>query len=119
MSSIPASLFVNVIPGVLAPAGNALATIGLLVGRNRRVPIGTVASFADATSVEDFFGAGSNEAILAPYYFGGFTGADASPGAMLVAQYPAAGAPARREPLRSARRRECEEGRLRHPSWRG
>ena len=94
MSSIPASLFVNVIPGVLAPAGNALATIGLLVGRNRRVPIGTVASFADATSVEDFFGAGSNEAILAPYYFGGFTGADASPGAMLVAQYPAAGAPA-------------------------
>jgi len=94
MSSIPASLFANVIPGVLAPAGNALDTIGLMLTTSRRVPIGTVASFAEAISLEDFFGGGSTEATLGPYYFDGFINADAAPGALLVAQFPAAGAPA-------------------------
>ena len=94
MTTVPASLFANIIPGVLAPSGNALATIGLMLTTNRRVPIGTIASFASAPSAEDFFGGGSTIATLAPYYFDGFSGADASPGALLVAQFPAAGVPA-------------------------
>lgn len=94
MSTIPASEIANIVPGVLGAGGNALETVGVMLVRNRRVPIGTVASFASSTAVEDFFGAGSTEATLAPYYFGGFVGSAALPGAMLAAQFPAAGAAA-------------------------
>lgn len=94
MTTIPARLISNVIPGVLAPAGSALATLGLMLTTSRRVPIGTVKSFSSATAVEDFFGSGSTAALLAPYYFDGFTGASALPGAMLATQFPITGMPA-------------------------
>lgn len=94
MTTIPARRFVNIIPGVLAPAGNALDAIGLMLTTSRRVPVGTVQSFASAPSVESFFGGGSVDATLAPYYFDGFVNASALPGAMLIAQYPITGMPA-------------------------
>ena len=94
MSTIPARRYVNIIPEALAPAGAALDTIGLLLVRNRRVPIGTVGQFASPSSVSAFFGSTSTEAILAPYYFSGFTNADATPGNLLIAQFPVTGVPA-------------------------
>ncbi len=94
MSTVPANLFVNVIPGVLAPAGNALDTIGLELTTSRRVPIGTVASFASAEAEADFFGDTATEAVLAPYYFDGFENSSALPGAQLIAQFPVTGMPA-------------------------
>jgi hypothetical protein len=87
MSTIPASLFVNVKPGVLAAGGSALVMNGVCLSTSTRVPIGTVQSFPDPDSVEEFFGPG-REATDASVYFKGYDGATMQPAAMLFAQYP-------------------------------
>lgn len=88
MSTIPARLYVNVIPGVLAAGGNALAMNGLALTRSTRVPIGTVGSFSSPDAVSAYFGALSEEKDKADIYFAGFAGATKQPGAMLFAQCP-------------------------------
>ena len=88
MGTIPASQIVNVIPSVLGAAGNQLELVGLLVTQNTRAPIGQVLQFATAGAVAAYFGATSYEALWSNIYFGGFTGAQAVPQAMLVAQMP-------------------------------
>jgi hypothetical protein len=101
MTTIPASLFNEVTPSVLAAGGAELAITGLVITENYRVPIGSVLSFPSVPAVADYFGPTSNEAIIAgggsgmgSGYFGGFTGADALPGALLFAQYPVNAVPA-------------------------
>lgn len=88
MSTIPASEIVAVNPSVLSAGGNSIDVIGLLLTTNVRVPIGTVASFPDALSVSDYFGASSTEATIAGFYFSGFDGSSRKPGSVLFAQYP-------------------------------
>lgn len=88
MSTIPASEIVNVIPGVLAAGGAALDLNGLMLTTSIRPPIGSVLQFPNSPTVEDFFGPGSDEALLATIYFGGYNNATASPGNLLFAQYP-------------------------------
>ncbi len=87
MSSIPASELVQVNPSVLSAGGSALDTIGLILTDSTRVPIGTVQSFPDATSVHNFFGASSKEAAVADVYFLGFDGSNKTPASILFAQY--------------------------------
>ncbi|MHB8272819.1 DUF3383 family protein [Bradyrhizobium sp.] len=94
MSTIPASLYVAVTPSVLPAGGEQLDVITLVGSASNRVPIGAVYSFATGPSVTSFFGSGSAEDIVAnggagkgSGYFGGFTGADVIPGAILFAQY--------------------------------
>lgn len=94
MSTIPANLFVNVVPGVISAGGNALDLNGLMLTKNTRVPIGTVAQFSTATAVQNYFGPTSNEAFLAGIYFAGYTGRSAVPDALLVMQYPQVAVPA-------------------------
>lgn len=88
--TIPASELVSVSPSVLSSGGAGVATIGLVLTENTRVPIGTVASFPDLQAVQNFFGANSSEAQGAAVYFNGFTNAQQIPSAILFAQYPAA-----------------------------
>lgn len=90
MSTIPASAIVNVIPGVLAAGGAALDINGLFLTNSTRPPIGSVLQFPNEAAVATYFGPGSNEDLLATVYFGGFNGAQASPGNLLFAQYPLA-----------------------------
>lgn len=87
MSTIPASLFTSVNPEVLSAGGNQLQLNGLMLTTSSRVPIGSVASFASALAVSNFFGASSNEAKQAAVYFQGYSGATQTPGALLFAQY--------------------------------
>jgi hypothetical protein len=87
MSTIPASIDVNVTPSVIAAGGSALDLNGLFLTTSTRVPIGTVQSFAPA-DVADFFGGTSLEAAKAAVYGAGFDNSDVKPGAMLWAQYP-------------------------------
>lgn len=101
MTSIPASLFVNVVPSVLPASGNQLDVITMVGTASARVPIGAVYSFGTGPAVTTFFGAGSAEDIVAnggsgkgSGYFGGFTGEDSVPGAILFAQYNQAAAAA-------------------------
>ncbi len=88
--SIPASQLVNVLPGVLAAGGAAVALSGLILTNNGAVPIGTVAQFATAASVGTFFGNSSDEKAMADIYFAGFDNSTAKPGNLLFSQYPAA-----------------------------
>lgn len=94
MSTIPASQLVNVVPSVLGAGGSGVDVVGLCLTDSTRAPIGSVLSFADAASVEDYFGAGSTEARIAggganqgAGYFGGFVGATKLPATLLIAQY--------------------------------
>ena len=102
MTTIPASLYVSVTPSVLPAGGNELDVIGLCLTQGNRVPIGSVYSFSSGSAVGTFFGLSSAEATaasggtsnLGSGYFGGFTGASVTPGAMLFAQWAPGGAPA-------------------------
>lgn len=86
--SIPASDIVSVTPSVISAGGSALDMNGLCLTESAQVPIGTVAPFASAKGVADYFGASSWEAALATIYFNGFDNSNAKPGNMLFAQYP-------------------------------
>lgn len=91
MASIPASQLVNVTPNVLPAGGSAIDMNGLIITNSNRVPIGSVASFPTAGAVSAYFGASALETSLASIYFAGFTGAFATPGALLFANYPVNG----------------------------
>lgn len=88
INTIPASQDVNVIPAVLSAGGAALNFVELMLTANTRVPIGAALSFPSATAVGSYFGQTSNEYNEATVYFGGFTGANQTPGNLLMAQYP-------------------------------
>jgi hypothetical protein len=94
MSTIPASIDVNVTPSVISAGGSALDLNGLFLTTSARVSIGTVQSFANAGEVESFFGGTSQEAAKAIVYFAGFDNSDVKPGAILFAQYPVQAVPA-------------------------
>ena len=85
--AIPASAIVNVTPSVISAGGNALNLSGLLLTTNRRVPIGTVLTLPTKAAVDTFFGASSQESLLAGVYFLGFDNSAQKPGAMLFSQY--------------------------------
>jgi Protein of unknown function (DUF3383) len=87
MNSIPASQLVSVQPGVLGAGGNPLSLNGVFLTGDTSVPIGTVASFADAQDVAAFFGPSAPETDAANIYFSGFTGRNTAPGEILFAQY--------------------------------
>jgi hypothetical protein len=87
VAAVPASQLVNVLPGVLAAGGNPLSLNAIFLTSDTSVPIGTVAAFPSAETVADFFGASSQEAILANIYFDGFDTSSAKPSSLYFAQY--------------------------------
>jgi hypothetical protein len=87
MNTIPASAIVAVQPSVISAGGSGLDLSGLVLTQSVRVPIGQILSFPSAPAVAKYFGATSTEAAKAAIYFGGFTGSNILPGAMLFAQY--------------------------------
>lgn len=90
VQTIPADKIVNMSPGVVAAAGNALDFSGLILTTNTRVPTGQVYEFSTAQAVADFFGGSSAEAELATIYFLGPDTKTATPAALYFAQYPLA-----------------------------
>lgn len=86
--TIPASQLVSVSPAVLSAGGNALNVTGLMLTQNFRVPIGTFQSFPSSLALSNALGAASVDAAAGAIYFGGYTGATQTPGALLVAQFP-------------------------------
>lgn len=92
--SIPASHIVSVVPSVLSAGGNALDLIGLILTDDDRAPAGQVLEFADADSVSDYFGSGSQLDALASIYFLGFDNSQVKPGGLLVSRYAVTAAPA-------------------------
>jgi Protein of unknown function (DUF3383) len=96
MNSIPASEFVNSIPGVIAPEGNPLSLNAVLVDNSgdTTIPLGTVFPFGSLEEVGDWYGLGSPQYAFAQVYFGGFTGCTALPSVLWATQYNTAAASA-------------------------
>lgn len=90
MTSVPASYFSAVNPGVLQAGGTGLALVGLMLTSGTRVPIGTVLSLSSLTAVGNYFGVSSTEYAAASVYFNSFNNSDIKPGSILYAQYPTA-----------------------------
>jgi hypothetical protein len=88
MSTIPASQFSKVTPSVLSAGGSPLAFNGLLITTSIRVPIGVILSFPSQATVAAYFGALSEEAIIATSYFLGFDNSNIKPNAILITRYP-------------------------------
>lgn len=88
MSTISASLLVNVIPNVLSAGGNALDMTGLVLTQNTRVPAGQVLSFPnDGSSVSTYFGPSAEETAIANVYFDGFDNSTRKPEAIFFTRY--------------------------------
>ena len=86
--TVSANLFVNTNPSVLAAGGADLVLNGLFLSTSVIPPLGTVQQFSDATAVENYFGAGSTEALMAPVYFEGWKNSLQKPENMIFVQYP-------------------------------
>lgn len=69
---IPLSKDVQINPGVLAVAGNAVDLNGLLLTGNPLLPVGGVVPFSSPDDVAAYFGALSDEYARAQLYFQGF-----------------------------------------------
>ena len=94
MSTIPASQIVAINPAIINAGGSPLAFNALLVSDSSRTPIGQVLSFPTSLAVATYYGATSDEAIVASTYFLGFDNSNIKPGALLITQYPVAAVPA-------------------------
>lgn len=85
--SVPASKFVNIVPGVIGTGGNPLSLNGVMLTTSTSIPLGTIKTFSSASDVSDWFGASSTEYALAAVYFNGFENATRKPGALHMAQF--------------------------------
>jgi len=83
--SIPISDIVKVNPQVIGTGGNPLQLNGLVMSDSPQIPVGSVLRFFTSTSVANFFGSNSNEAVLAATYFQGFDNSQQKPAALLFA----------------------------------
>ena len=88
VSSIPASQYVNVTPSVLSAGGAALLMSGLFLTTNTRIPIGTIQSFPNVSSVSSYFGPTDPIVASASVYFAGPNLATQQPAALLMAPPP-------------------------------
>ncbi|EKS4549245.1 DUF3383 domain-containing protein [Salmonella enterica] len=84
---IPLSKDVQINPGVLAVAGNAVDLNGLLLTSNPILPAGGVVPFSSPDDVAAYFGALSDEYARAQLYFQGFKNATKTPGQLLFSRF--------------------------------
>lgn len=90
IGTIPISALIGVNPEVLPVGGSQLGLNCMFLTESTRSPIGVPLSFpAPAENVGAYFGLSSPEYAKALVYFAGFTGAQITPAAMLLMQYPA------------------------------
>lgn len=87
--SIPAKLFANVVPSVLAAGAADLAMNAVFVDNtgDTSIPIGTTQGFPSEIAVADWYGPASLQASLAGIYFAGYNGATTTPNQLFFTQY--------------------------------
>lgn len=92
LPSIPASNIVTINPSVIGTGGDALDLNTVILSDSSVYPIN---QYASASDVGDAFGTSSDQYKFAQCYFDGYVGATIQPGALFVARYNAADAPAK------------------------
>jgi hypothetical protein len=94
MNSIPISQISRVVPGVIAAGGQASRLTGLLLSQDASVPPGGGLDFFDATTMTNWFGPSSPEAVAAANYFPGIVNGGQLPYDLKVVRYAASATPA-------------------------
>lgn len=94
MTTIPASMDVNVTPGVLSAGGRGLVLNSVFITESARVPMGLAVSFATSLAVSAYFGPTSYEYALSLRYFQGYTNSFMKPSRLFFARYAAVAAAA-------------------------
>jgi hypothetical protein len=84
MSTIPLSVDFSITPNVVTPAGSAIDANGLMLTDNELVPVGTVASYYQASDVSALMGSDSKEFLAAQQYFNGYENSSVIPGELLM-----------------------------------
>lgn len=87
MPTIPFDQVVNIKPGVLSAAGNAVDLNAVVLTQSIYAPQNQVLDFATPTDVSNWFGATSAEADIAATYFAGPNNATATPGLLKFLGY--------------------------------
>lgn len=88
--AIPVSQLLSSTPSVLGAGGNPLSPNAVFLTTDPSIPPGTVQGFPSALAVQNWFGPTSNEAILAGFYFSGYSLAQSLPSILYFAQYNSA-----------------------------
>lgn len=73
---------IQIIPGVLAAAGDALDLNGVILTNSAYAPLGTLTTFTDDSDVGSYFGVTSSEFSMAEVYFKGYTNCTSLPGTL-------------------------------------
>lgn len=94
MNSIPISQISRVVPGVIAAGGQASRLTGLLLSQDASVPPGSGLDFFDATTMTNWFGPASPEAVAAANYFPGIVNGGQLPYDLKVVRYALTATPA-------------------------
>jgi hypothetical protein len=87
MPTIPFNQVVNIKPGVLSAAGNAVDLNAVVLTQSTYAPQNQVLDFSTAAAVAAWFGATSTEAAVAATYFSGPNNATATPGLLKFLAY--------------------------------
>jgi len=86
-STIPFSSVVNILPGVITAAGNAIDLNEVVLSQSPYAPQNQVLNFASSTAAASYFGPTSIEAQIAANYFQGPDNAQATPGLLKFLGY--------------------------------
>jgi len=92
-STIPFSSVVNILPGVITAAGNAINLNEVVLSQSAYAPQNQVLNFSTATAVAAYFGVGTPEALIASGYFQGPDNALATPGLLKFLGYAESAVP--------------------------
>ncbi len=92
--SISLNKDIQITPGVLAAAGNALDLNGVILTNSAYAPLGTLLTFTSDTDVGSYFGTASTEYSMAEVYFSGYSNATSLPGTLHFWGYNTAAASA-------------------------
>lgn len=87
MPTIPFNQVVNIVPGVLSAAGNAVDLNAVVLTQSIYAPQNQVLDFATALDVSNWFGATSTEASIAAAYFQAPDNAYSTPGLLKFLGY--------------------------------
>ena len=85
--TIPASVFVQVNPGVIGGGGSPLSLNGVILTHDEHLPTASVRTFSSADAVSSFFGPASPEYAASQIYFAGYDNSTVKPANLIFAPY--------------------------------
>lgn len=87
MQTIPVSQIVTINPAVVSAGGNPLSLNSVFLIQSNLVPTSSLLEFPSLDEVANYFGSGSQPALVAANYFNGYDNSTKKPGTLYFAGY--------------------------------